>query len=103
MPVVKHLNGQSNIDICLYAIGSIDKIINFCKNNNVKRLSETVTNYSWSNNDILNRKNCGYPYISLYLDNNIYGFVTEYSDELNVYYFCMEDNEDEIFVKENNK
>ena len=57
------LNGQSNFDLCLQAVGGLDGFMKFCRNNSISITSKVKeTPYIYNSNDTENSNFVGYPY-----------------------------------------
>lgn len=53
---INPLYGQSNLDICLKAVGELDNYVKFCNGNNILDLSTPITSiYSFDSNSIKNK------------------------------------------------
>ena len=59
---IKPRLGQSNIDLSIQSLGSIDSIVNFCNENNVTDLDVLADSYSFTDGEILNKNNTGIQY-----------------------------------------
>jgi len=93
-------SGQSNYDICISCIGSLDGYINFLNKNNIESDKEIIKTYNFDSNDILNKSFSGYKYATnseiFFNENKEIVLVTE--DDL--YVISKEDNSAYI-IKEN--
>lgn len=78
----KPLLYQSNYDLCLKAIGSLDGFVKFLRDNNILNSSVPPTNtVSFDNNNILSATTIGYNYATQNLQITSGFHRDEYGDE----------------------
>lgn len=65
MATVLPFKGQSNYDICLKSYGSLDKIVQLCRENNISDINIVEKKvYNYNEKQIVDKSIVGYDYVS---------------------------------------